>query len=349
MLRMFVFPVWIATSLSISAQNLWTVSNQGGANADFTNIQAAIDAASPGDKIYVHGSPTAYSPFIISKKLHLVGSGWWKPQNNIPDDNLNPTSVSGMNSLASIQIEADSAIVEGFHLVWLQIEQDNAIVRYNRITSNVAGENPGTLRLANNPNNVFIYGNYIGEGLSGSASNANVFNNILISGLNGSANLWSTNSACVECLVQNNSLGTQGSSSGSISYCTFRNNIVAFTDFSLGAATTEHNIFVDDSVSIDGTPIDSLGNGNIDSVDISTIWNSADPSPDGKWQLIGDPITNVAFGAGINGEDCGAFGGNTPYRLSGIVQIPLITKLLIPLSGDTTNMLNVTIKAKSND
>lgn len=54
-----------------------TVSNEPMSVAQFTSIQAAVDASSPGDTIYVQGSDTMYPTFTITnKRLTIVGPGW---------------------------------------------------------------------------------------------------------------------------------------------------------------------------------------------------------------------------------------------------------------------------------
>jgi hypothetical protein len=66
-------------------------------------------------------------------------------------------------------------------------------------------------------------------------------------------------------------------------------------------------------------------------------------STDGQWQLKpGSP----AIGAGVGGVDCGMFGGDSPYVLSGIPSIPTIYFFNAPLEGG--NQLPVQIKIKSN-
>lgn len=54
-----------------------TVSNFPATIAQFNNIQAAVDASSSGDTIYVHGSPNNYASFdIANKQLVILGPGW---------------------------------------------------------------------------------------------------------------------------------------------------------------------------------------------------------------------------------------------------------------------------------
>jgi len=60
-----------------------TVSNYLPVPAQYTTINAAITAASVGDTIYVHGSPTSYATTIITKRLVLIGAGY-NPKNDFP-------------------------------------------------------------------------------------------------------------------------------------------------------------------------------------------------------------------------------------------------------------------------
>src|SRR6187402_3172566 len=71
-----------------------TVSNNPGTVAQFTTIQAAVDASISGDTIYIHGSSNSYGSFnITDKRLTYIGPGW------SPLTNLNPLTaiISGIN------------------------------------------------------------------------------------------------------------------------------------------------------------------------------------------------------------------------------------------------------------
>ncbi len=60
-----------------------TVHNQLASGAQFSTIQAAIDAAADGDTVYIQGSPNVYGSFtLIDKKLILLGPGWAPDKNN---------------------------------------------------------------------------------------------------------------------------------------------------------------------------------------------------------------------------------------------------------------------------
>jgi hypothetical protein len=61
-----------------------TVSNNPATLAQYNTIQAAIDASSSGDSIYIHGSPNDYATFTITeKRLTIMGPGW-SPNKNLP-------------------------------------------------------------------------------------------------------------------------------------------------------------------------------------------------------------------------------------------------------------------------
>lgn len=74
---------FISVSL-IAGATIRTVSNVPSTLAQYNTIQAAIDASSNNDTVYVHGSPNAYSAFTINnKKLAIIGPGW-NPDKNLP-------------------------------------------------------------------------------------------------------------------------------------------------------------------------------------------------------------------------------------------------------------------------
>ena len=68
-------------------------------------------------------------------------------------------------------------------------------------------------------------------------------------------------------------------------------------------------------------------------------------STDGKWQL---KQGSQAIGAGVGGIDCGMFGGNFPFVLSGIPAIPAIYEF----NHDTdyeNQLIEVEISVKSHN
>lgn len=68
-------------------------------------------------------------------------------------------------------------------------------------------------------------------------------------------------------------------------------------------------------------------------------------SYDSRWQF---QANSPAKAYGINGEDCGIFGGDSPYKLSGIADRPLIYSLDVPFSVGGNNVnINIKIRAEN--
>lgn len=326
----------VLVSTLLTAQNTWVVSNDPSFGAaDFDNIQEAVDSASTGDKIYVHGSVSQYASFTIDKKLHLIGSGRWKTENMILDENPNWTYVVGAINVAS---GSQHSIIEGFSFAnVINIGIDSIIIRYNACLK---------IDFQSSPSYCLVYGNYFNSGeipFNGSAIATIISNNIIVRGCCSDL-LWSNNSNNLGCGFEFNSVHYPGGVFNlSLSNCIINNNIIDNSSAAFAysnAGTPQNNLFATGNVTVDST--------NLKNVDMTTVWNIADPSPDGKYRLIGDDMSNPAIGFANDGSDAGAFGGVAPYRLSGIVKVPTVYDMVIPLTGDTTNMLKVKIKAKSN-
>ena len=76
MKKSILFSVLLVLSVLFTSQAVVrTVSNDGFTPAQFTGLQAAIDASNPGDTLYVHGSPSSYGDLTIGKRLVFVGNG----------------------------------------------------------------------------------------------------------------------------------------------------------------------------------------------------------------------------------------------------------------------------------
>jgi len=83
----FLLPLFLCL-FTISAQaTIHTVSNDVNNPAEYASVPDAYAAASPGDTLYVYGSPTAYdvinysdpsgnSSFRVSKKIVIIGAGY---------------------------------------------------------------------------------------------------------------------------------------------------------------------------------------------------------------------------------------------------------------------------------
>jgi hypothetical protein len=142
-----------------------TVSNSPSTLAQFNTIQAAINASSSGDTVYVHGSPNAYVAFTLTnKQLVIIGPGW-SPNKNLPFSAVVPGCTITGASCANTEIQG---------LVFTS-------------TLSISTNHPDNLRFIRNQ--FFNLGIQIAEGsvtYSGYLFEGNMFDNAQAQGTSGS-------------------------------------------------------------------------------------------------------------------------------------------------------------------
>jgi hypothetical protein len=324
---MIAFPVFA---------KIWRVNNNLGVAADFTDLPPAVTAAAAGDTIMVEASATAYSGPTLTKKLVIIGAGYY-----FTDATPNPKTQANTNgsTIGSPTFTAGSAgsVVEGCTMNGIYLSESNITIERNNITS--------YCYLANDANSVcnndtirqnVIYG-LLGFTSTGQASNLLVYNNIF----NGPPVQINDGVNISGYFINNDFLFSYATKCTNF---TFQNNIFYGANF---GSYLSSNAFFNNITSNTGLP---TGNGNQLSVDIDNVLvgysSGTGFSSDGRYKLkAGSP----AIGAGsLNGGtvDCGAFGGPAPYVLSGIPSIPSIYVLTVPSSvpSGATNM-NITISS----
>ena len=79
-----------------------TVSNQSPNPGQYTTIQAAINAATAGDSIYIHPSSVVYAGFSLDRQLTIISSGF-EPSSANPNPYafVNPSVASSINASGS--------------------------------------------------------------------------------------------------------------------------------------------------------------------------------------------------------------------------------------------------------
>jgi len=292
---------------SVSAfAKTWTVDNKSNSISDYTEIQAAHDAASDGDTIRQTDTRPAICDYFT----------------------FNDGSEGSL--LTGFHINCAS-----YHSDAIKISTDNIIIKRN-----VCDESGANIKINQNHSNIIISGNYFNSNgiyetitVGSNCNNIQINNNYIDSGDETDFCIKSDESSAVT--IWNNVLYGKVEIYNSVFY----NNILRDGIFSgtNSAADINHNIGDDNQF---GTSY-----GNQQNVLMSTVFNLTG-STDGQFQLkTGSP----AIAAGLNGEDCGMFGGTTPYILSGLPSIPSIYFFVAPSSASGTEGLQVQIKAKSNN
>jgi len=310
----------------LSGQHLKRVNNNPGADPDYATLQAANDGASNGDTIYVEGSPTDYDGADISKKLVIIGPGYFLTDND-------STQAYGIAAKfkSNINFNAGSAgsIITGCYInssINLYVN-DISIIRCN--VQSVACNS--------DINNILILQNYLYQIYTNysDVTNSVISNNIVtysISFSSGSGNLQIVNNVCTYDYVS--PINAYNAS--------IANNII--TSPTNGVTVNTGNAINNNIFACPGTD----ANGNKYNIAMANVFvdfsGSLNYSDDAKWKLkTGSP----AIGAGVSGVDCGAFGGPTPYVLSGVPNLPHIYEATIPGTAYSNLGLACTIKIKS--
>jgi hypothetical protein len=123
----------------------------------------------------------------------------------------------------------------------------------------------------------------------------------------------------------------------------FENNFLAVSkNVSFSNVTYSYN------VSVGGTFSGGIGNvNNYDIVTNSELTGSGTGLSADEAYIIKAGSSLKTLGNG--GTEVGAYGGSTPYIVSGIPPIPSIVNMINSGTGDNSNPLKVTISVKSNN
>jgi hypothetical protein len=311
------------------------------------NLQTVIDNAASGDVILVEGG--GYGNIEINKSLFIYGTGYFLNNVNLLNE--------GVSVLGEISITANSVVFQGFKCGNITVLANNVLIKRNHSLRINVGGDAATGISPFQSNNVQVIQNLAKSfGIYGESINFNVFNNILYeSGGNSGFTLGTSGFG----EIKNNTFLNTGYGYGyypwfkDYSNTQFINNIFPSILNNVGSRTNimhyirpyvlEYNLFTDTFQNTSLT--------NIMGVDINSIYQAYSTNPnnlqeDARYQLAPN---SPARGAGENGTDCGAFGGDDPYVLSGIPDIPSIYQLTVPSQVPQNGTLNVQIKAKTNN
>jgi hypothetical protein len=302
----------------------------------YSTIQAAHDAAAPGDIIYIEPSSVNYGSLACGKRLTIYGRGYYFDQTpdktNIGNTDLtNVTFGSGSTgtTLSGVFISRDMIFTGAISNVTVERCFINGSTTF---TSNCA-EAP--IRPINCTlkqcyfNSGGVFGS-CGDPIERNSSGINILNCIVVS-----FNTWSiqnlNNVSITNSILQN---GTR-----LLTNCTITNSIFnGISTNSIRATSYANNISTQNDL--------PSGNGNVGGVAWTTLYNVANPRSEADYQLS---ASSAAKGTGTNGTDIGAFGGPNPYVLTGQPPIPIITNLVSSPSGNNNAPLNVRISVRSNN
>ncbi|MDO7845129.1 hypothetical protein Q5H92_02085 [Hymenobacter sp. M29] len=344
----FFFVLAVAASQLAQAQTIRRVNNTGvavsGVNV-YSSLQAAHDAASSGDIIYLEPSGISYGALTCIRPLTIIGNGYYLTQNTGLQLDTRESIADAITFAAG---SAGSRITGCTLNTSMNIAASNVTVERNRFASGYCyiGYNPsigsvgvsGIIFRQNIVENGYSVSLYPGSTAGTAVSNVNITNNILTGGITSSGQYTRMSNI----LISNNVIGTLAGTSQygiDVDNAVIKNNIMTYT----GAGnnfTPRNNAY---SYNIAGNAEFGTANGNQQNVTPGNLFVGGTASTDGAFQLR---TTSPAIGTGESGVDVGAFGGALPYRLSGIPNVPTIYQYNQSVSG---NSLNATISTRSNN
>ncbi len=319
-MKRFVFLTLLVGAFSwaqLQAQTVHTVDGNAGAVAQFSGVQAAIDAASPGDTILIAGSPDYYGTFNIYKELHFVGVGFFLSTNGVPglsthgasvglnfkNDNLlgnsAGSSATGLNGLLNSDPGANNIIIDKCYNAannW-RLQGSVTITRcYSRNEIRIDAADSSI-------SNTIIWGVHM------TATNQSLTNSVVRGYTNTIPNQNITNCIFLEAVN-----GASLDLDANYTYC-----------LKTGGGGLPNN----------GTNVNSVLLG-----DVFTAVGAADV--DAYYQLKDG---SLAVGAGLGGVDMGAYGGAKPYVLSGVPGRPRMTRF--DIAPTATGLTELTFEVES--
>ena len=327
--------ILLGVLVSVNAK-LWRVNNTPGVDADFTNLTIARDSASAGDTLYIEGSATSYGGFELNKKLVLIGPGFFLTEN----DTAQASKQMAILGNTWIRSSAEGCVVSGLCFAGYLLNQASNVV----ITRNYVTDSNNGISIAHDVNgvhDVVVSQNFcVRIDKNRDIRDVLIFNNIVTSYI-----FMGTASDNFTGVIKNNVVGYYIEAV----HAEIKNNIIFYKTNPyngnyigykvLTGSTYQYNLFA-------GTTVPG-GIGNKANVDMeATFADFANKNVDNDFTLKED---SPAIGAGENGTDCGVFGGDQPYVLSGIPGVPHIYEAIIPTSASGDSGLKVYLKIKTNN
>ena len=335
----------------------WRVNSNLSANADFSSLQDAHDDIKvyDGDTLYIEPGTRINSTVNISKALSIIGPGYSSTENN---------SIYGNNDVFIQYINIEPKKEMKYLISGLYCESINCgygtIYNYEAVierckVSYISGTN------------IIVRNCVITDGI-GSFTNLNTYflGNILyvpepksLGMLRGHENAVFKNNTFIINFNGNGYIETiSGSGSRYFKNSSFINNIIIninpdsyvesqntfyYKDKTLNFDVKNNNIY-ENNIFSTSTPQSKYPN-NKWGYSIEDIFDLKETA-EGYWKLKeGSP----AKGYGINGEDCGAFGGEYPFVIGGAPKyLPIFYDVVIP-SKAIDGKLPVKLKIKVQD
>jgi hypothetical protein len=322
------------TALAYSATLI--VDNNIPSSSQYTTLQAAHDAASSGDKIYVMPSNGYYSSVTVTKNLEFAGTGW--NPDGFDSFFIKSTNVSGTMYFGT---GSEGASISGFggHF--------NLILGSSNLTIKKCFVNQVQVDIGSSPSDILLIDNLIKnehQGLYpapilivGYSENYSLllYNNVIVSSFHFIVSR-DTNSLSPNCTIVNNTFITDNGIIGNF-----------YRSWSWTSLPVDEVIIINNIIpcELNNSPNSNYNITGQAAIECTTINYHIQP---GSVAInAGNP--NIAFNdldGSIN--DCGAYGGPTPFVDGGIPGFPSIYEINGVGVASPNETIEIQIKAKTN-
>jgi hypothetical protein len=331
---------------------IWRLNNNPGVVADFTDLNSAHQGAASGDTLHLEGSPNGYGSVTFTKKLIVLGPGYFLDENPGSQSFVQTAKVSGI----TFSMGSQGSIVMGLDFLGagIAVHTDDIIIRRNKFCApgnNIPDWTTGAINVhyhSDNSsipaNNIIISQNYGVKIFINNPSTGILITNNYIGvnaweGDGSGGNALATHANAI-ILVQNN-IFRRGKVIGYNS--NFTNNIM-YAGFFEGTGNLYSNNICN------GTQF-GTANGNQSNIVMTNVFVGAGTgvSTDGQWKLkAGSPALGAGYGStGPNPIDAGMYGGQSAYILAGMPPMPAIYSFEVQPIGSNSDPIDVKVKVKS--
>jgi hypothetical protein len=336
----FLSLIFFVNAASAQLQ-VFTVERNGSSKI-FSHIDSALAYAQNGDEIYLPGGLININS-VIRKSISIIGVGFH------PDS----TTATGQTIITSPTLFIKGAT--NFSMTGIYVQNNCFVDSCNNILIS-------RCRLGALASNEMSFYNSSNISVSSSIANVLISGSLVTPGNSPVLNLLITNSVfygfihASNAQLDNNIFLNVGNTSDVFSNFTgysfkvinsiFRSNVIRNNPNAYVLAnnnTFYNNVFAD---SILFTT--AIGQNNQSKKNITTVFqNVSSPATFAASDNFHLKAGSPAIGAGINGTDCGIYGGNNPFKEGGVPYNPHIQSISIPPTTDQNGNLNINIKVSA--
>ena len=378
MKKMLLIAAVILLAVSkLFAQGTYVVNNTPGSAANYHILQHALDSVPAGSIILLQNSGLNYGSAYIKKPVVIYGAGYFLGQNQAPATQA--TMAESMINYLEFDSGSKGSIVTGLHIRDSSNDQNIVNSRLNfGNTSNITVSRclvePAVATSYNYSGNMTGFGNCSNITIEQCYFDLQNVSPYLI-GINNSTGITFNNNLIIGYV----NFSTSGNGNN-VSYSLINNTFYGYMPgafFASGCQLLQNNIIIVTDTATNSTSSNGLYNGpfsfathNITNVkQLFSSDNNADKtnlidanlsidslfldfsipsisSTDGNYELRAN---TVGKNFGNDGTDAGAYGGATPYKLSGIPAIPNIYFAQVPQTGTSGGGLKVHLKVQANN